>query len=73
MLARLNDAAGLGLSPALVADLASGQESFSKRLLFEDAHLKFEERVKHLDVVDRARALKFYLKVFCERVHGALR
>jgi hypothetical protein len=73
VLSRLNDAAGLGLSPAFLSELSSGPDSFAKRLVFEDANFKFEERVKHLDVVDRARALKFYLKVgvsspFCARL-----
>lgn len=62
VLKRLNEAAGLGILPSLLNDLSTGEISFSRRIIFEDAHVKFEERLKHLDIVDRARALKFYLK-----------
>jgi hypothetical protein len=62
VLHRLNEAAGLGISPSLLAELRADCSLFGKANLFEDIHFSFEEREKHLDVVDRARGLGLYLK-----------
>jgi hypothetical protein len=66
VLLRLNDAMGLGIDKGLLKELEQGKgfrvRSFASETIFSDADLKFEERVKHLDIVERARGLSEYLQ-----------
>jgi hypothetical protein len=64
VLERLNESVGLGIPQATMAELreSSGiKRSFSRQRIFVDADLNFEERVKHLDVVERSRGLSAFL------------
>ena len=83
VLRRLNDAMGLGIKEATLSELrlcgSSGmsggigaiRRGFARRALFSDTDLKFEERVKHLDVVERARGLSELLQSETVAAKGA--
>jgi tetratricopeptide (TPR) repeat protein len=67
VLVRLDEAMGLGVNKELMNELKQGSggfkvRSFASSRIFSDADLKFEERVKHLDIVERARGLSEYLE-----------
>ncbi len=66
MLARLNNKAGLGLRAELLQELLTsdrwGGRSFMHALIFEDLDFEFEERLKNLDVMERAAGVRHVLK-----------
>jgi tetratricopeptide (TPR) repeat protein len=66
VLVRLNAKAGLGLSAVLLQELLAsdtlGGRSFLHPTVFEDLDFEFEERVKNLDVVERASGVRLYLR-----------
>jgi tetratricopeptide (TPR) repeat protein len=63
VLTRLNAAIGLGIRNDVLLELQKGSKrSFARSVIFEDADLSFQESVKHLDVVERARGLAQFLK-----------
>lgn len=59
VLARLNESAGLGLSPSFLEELRTSSFEADP---FLPRHFLFEERVKSLDVLDRARLLALYIR-----------
>lgn len=62
VLRRLNDMAGLGLSQVKLMELDDNPARFLRAPIFNESHFSFGERVKYMDVVDRARAMSYYLK-----------
>ena len=66
VLARLNNKAGLGLRPELLQELLAsdhwGGRSFMHAVIFEDLDFEFEERLKSMDVMERAAGVRHVLK-----------
>lgn len=62
VLERLNQVIGLGLDATLLSRLRLQPDQLNSRRFFEGVHVRFEERVKHLDIVDRARGLRLFLE-----------